>query len=192
MGSRITTSHLRGGRLIPCVKKCRTHKILLKPDPTQPPDRSSSKRIYEFLNRGGPTPVRGRFRKAISDDRSLMVSWVEAFHAEIGEPLPDPELLVDGWPRAGQLWLWDNGETMSMAVGRDPVEGVVQVSGVYTPTEQRRHSYAAACVQGLSELMREAAYHCILYTDLANPTSNSIYGRIGYRAIAEGLRYRFE
>jgi len=40
--------------------------------------------------------------------------------------------------------------------------------------------------------MRDAGFRCILYTDLANPTSNSIYRRIGYRAVAEGLRYRFE
>jgi predicted GNAT family acetyltransferase len=32
----------------------------------------------------------------------------------------------------------------------------------------------------------------MLYTDLANPTSNSIYRRIGYRAVAEVLRYGFE
>jgi predicted GNAT family acetyltransferase len=32
---------------------------------------------------------------------------------------------------------------------------------------------------------------CVLYTDLANPTSNSIYRRIGYEAAAEILGYRF-
>jgi uncharacterized protein len=36
-----------------------------------------------------------------------------------------------------------------------------------------------------------ARRRCILYTDLGNPTSNSIYRRIGYRAVAECLRYRF-
>ena len=33
---------------------------------------------------------------------------------------------------------------------------------------------------------------CILYTDLANSTSNSIYRAIGYRAVAEALKYDFE
>jgi uncharacterized protein len=33
---------------------------------------------------------------------------------------------------------------------------------------------------------------CALYTDLGNPTSNSIYRRIGYRALAEVVRYRFQ
>ena len=30
-----------------------------------------------------------------------------------------------------------------------------------------------------------------LYTDLANPTSNSIYRHVGYQAVAEILGYRF-
>ena len=40
--------------------------------------------------------------------------------------------------------------------------------------------------------MQEAGHRCILHTDLGNPTSNSVYRRIGYRCVAEGLRYRFE
>ena len=39
--------------------------------------------------------------------------------------------------------------------------------------------------------MQEAEHRFNLYTDLGNPTSNSVYRRIGYRAVAEGLRYRF-
>jgi predicted GNAT family acetyltransferase len=79
-----------------------------------------------------------------------------------------------------------------MAVAREPVDEVVRLSGVYTPPEKRNHGYAAACVHALSRRLRDAGHRCILYTDLANPTSNSIYRRIGYRAVAEALRYRFE
>jgi uncharacterized protein len=32
---------------------------------------------------------------------------------------------------------------------------------------------------------------CFLFTDLANPTSNAIYERIGYRKVAEAVDYRF-
>jgi len=79
-----------------------------------------------------------------------------------------------------------------MAVARKPMGGVVRLSGVYTPTEKRNCGYAAACVHALSKHMHEAGFRCVLYTDLANPTSNSIYRRIGYQAVAEVLRYRFE
>jgi predicted GNAT family acetyltransferase len=32
---------------------------------------------------------------------------------------------------------------------------------------------------------------CFLYTDLANPTSNAIYERIGYGRVAEAAEIRF-
>ena|SRR6266849_594786 len=121
-----------------------------------------------------------------------MIEWTRAFQAEVGEPADDADVRVDRGLAAGNLWLWDHGEAMSMAVSRGPVEGVVRVAGVYTPAGKRKRGYAEACVYALSQRLREAGFRCILYTDLANPTSNSIYRRIGYRAVAEVLRYRFE
>jgi hypothetical protein len=50
----------------------------------------------------------------------------------------------------------------------------------------------AACVASLSKQIRDEECRCILYTDLGNPTSNAIYRRIGYRAVAEAIQYRFE
>jgi predicted GNAT family acetyltransferase len=150
-------------------------------------------RLYELLEVTEVPAIEGRLRQAGPEDRSVMILWTRAFQLEIGESADDTELRVDRGLAAGQLWFWDrNGEAISMAVARDPVERVVRLSGVYTPPEQRRHGYAAACVHSLSSRLRDAGYRCILYTDLANPTSNSIYRRIGYRAVAEALRYRFE
>jgi predicted GNAT family acetyltransferase len=37
----------------------------------------------------------------------------------------------------------------------------------------------------------EAGQRCILYTHLGNPTSNGVYRRLGYQAVAESLRYEF-
>jgi predicted GNAT family acetyltransferase len=150
-------------------------------------------RLYEFLEVGEVPDTEGQLRQAGPRDRSLMILWTRAFQNEIGESAADTELRVDRGLAARQLWLWDqNGETTSMAVGREPVQGVVRLSGVYTPPEKRKHGYAAACVHALSKHLRGSGYRCVLYTDLGNPTSNSIYRRIGYRAVAEALRYRFE
>jgi ribosomal protein S18 acetylase RimI-like enzyme len=150
-------------------------------------------RLYELLELGEVTRVEGKLRQAASSDRSLMIQWTRAFQNEINEPADDTELRVDRQLAAGQLWVWDqHGETTSMAGSRTPVQGVVRLSGVYTPPEKRRHGYAAACVHALSKHLRAGGYRCILYTDLGNPTSNSIYRRIGYRAAAEALRYRFD
>ena len=150
-------------------------------------------RLYELLEIGEVPEVEGKLRQADPDERSLMILWTRAFQHEIGESDNDTEVRVDRGLAAGQLWLWDRrGEAVSMAVSRELLYGVVRLSGVYTPTEKRKHGFAAACVLALSKQLHDAGYRCILYTDLGNPTSNSIYRRIGYRAVAEALRYRFE
>jgi GNAT superfamily N-acetyltransferase len=149
-------------------------------------------RLYELSELGDVPGTEGHLRQAEPEDRSLMILWTRAFQDEIGESANDTELRVDRALEAGQIWLWDqNGETTSMAVSREPAQGVVRLSGVYTPPEKRKQGYAAACVYALSKDIRDRGYRCILYTDLGNPTSNSIYRRIGYKALAESLRYRF-
>jgi GNAT superfamily N-acetyltransferase len=150
-------------------------------------------RLYELLELREVPRIEGHLRQAGPSDRSLMILWSRAFQEEIGESANDTELRVDRALAAGQIWLWDqNGETTSMAVAREPVQAVVRLAGVYTPPEKRKHGYAAACVHALSKRLRESGHRCILYTDLGNPTSNSIYRRIGYKAVAESLRYRFD
>jgi RimJ/RimL family protein N-acetyltransferase len=150
-------------------------------------------RLYEFLDPGEAPRTDGHLRQAGPRDRSSMILWTRAFQNEIGESANDTELRVDRALGAGQIWLWDqNGETTSMAVSREPAQGVVRLSGVYTPPEKRKHGYAAACVHALSKHLRGHGHRCILYTDLGNPTSNSVYQRIGYKAVAEALRYRFD
>ena len=148
-------------------------------------------RLYELLEAVQVTAVDGQLRQALPGDRDLIVRWTRAFQIEIDESADRTELRVDRGLAAGEFWIWEDGEPVSMAVSRKPVEGVVRVTEVYTPQEKRKCGYAAACVHALSKRMCEASYRCALYTDLANPTSNSVYRRIGYRAVSEVLRYRF-
>lgn len=149
-------------------------------------------RLYELSQIGEAPAVEGSLRQAGPKERSLMILWTHAFQRDVAEPADDIELHVDRYLADGQLWLWDrSGEALSMAVSREPVHDVVRLSGVYTPPEKRGQGYAAACVHALSKQLSDAGYRCILYTDLGNPTSNSIYRRIGYRAVSEALRYRF-
>jgi predicted GNAT family acetyltransferase len=97
--------------------------------------------LYELMEVGKATDIEGNLRQALPRDRDLMIHWTRAFQTEIGEPASDTELRVDRGLAAGQLWLWDNGETMSMAIGREPVEGVVRLSGVYTPADKRKPAF---------------------------------------------------
>jgi uncharacterized protein len=63
---------------------------------------------------------------------------------------------------------------------------------VYTPTADRRRGYATALVARVSaEQLASGRTACYLHTDLANPTSNAIYARIGYEWVCEAVDLRF-
>ena len=74
---------------------------------------------------------------------------------------------------------------------RDPPRASTRVQNVYTPPAQRGSGYATACVEHMSRVLTGRGLGCVLYTDLANPTSNAIYRRIGYEAVVEVLGYKF-
>jgi uncharacterized protein len=148
-------------------------------------------RVYEAIEIADQRRVNGHLRRAIASDRDLLVAWVRGFEDDTGERARDPEVIVDTRLAAGWFWLWDDGGPVSMGVRHRPAAGVVRVSLVYTPPGKRTQGYAGACVGYLSKQILSEGYRCILYTDLGNPVSNSIYRGLGYRAVAECLCYRF-
>lgn len=148
-------------------------------------------RIYEAGPISSPPAVPGRFRRADGNDRALLVEWLRGFHEDIRKPDGDPEVTVSRRVAAGEFWMWENNGPVSMAALAAPVAGVARVQAVYTPPSLRNHGYASACVAQLSAQTIATGTRCILYTDLGNPISNSVYRRLGYRAVAEVLRYNF-
>jgi predicted GNAT family acetyltransferase len=91
---------------------------------------------------------------------------------------------------AGEIFLWVDGEPRSMAGRARPTAHGIAVNGVYTPPEWRGRGYATSCVAQVSaRLLDEGRSFCVLFTDLANPTSNAIYARIGYRGIRDYAVY---
>ena len=149
-------------------------------------------RLYEAREVQKPEGVNGRIRTAGLQDRDLILNWIFAFHDDIGQYGMDPTANVDQRLPAGMYRLWEDGEPVSMAGYVGPVEGVARIGAVYTPREKRRRGYAGACVAALTEQLLRRGLQPILYTDLSNPVSNSIYRRMGYRAVAEVLVYKFE
>ena len=88
--------------------------------------------------------------------------------------------------------IWsDGGVVRAMARASVPQRGMSRVGLVYTPPEHRRRGYAGAGVSALSGRLVAAGRQCILYTDLGNPTSNSIDQRIGYTPVYDAVEYRF-
>jgi RimJ/RimL family protein N-acetyltransferase len=93
---------------------------------------------------------------------------------------------------ARRLYVWDlDGRPVSMVTRTIAVAGTARISFVYTPPEHRCRGYAGACTAAVSQRCFDTdASSCVLYTQLSNPTSNSVYQRIGYEPVMEVLRFR--
>jgi RimJ/RimL family protein N-acetyltransferase len=142
-----------------------------------------------------PRPAEGRLRPAHEDERELMVRWMQGFadDAGIDSAQVQAEAMVAQRLERGRLLVWDHEGPVSMAGVNGPVAGVVRVGPVYTPPDRRCHGYATSLVAAASRrALAEGATSCMLYTDLANPTSNKIYADIGYRRVGDWEEYVFE
>ncbi|HUF34125.1 MAG TPA: GNAT family N-acetyltransferase [Acidimicrobiales bacterium] len=152
---------------------------------------AQGQRIYEVVQLATSRHSDGGLRMAEATDCDLLVEWFDAFGQEVGERASDAAVVVQRRLELGHLWVWDDAGPVAMAGLSDARAGVVRVGPVYTPPDRRNRGYASALVAELSAAVLGQSLHCILYTDLANPVSNSIYRAIGYRAVAEVLRYDF-
>ena len=90
------------------------------------------------------------------------------------------------------MYVWEDDSVTSMAAAMDPTPTGVRIGYVYTPPEARGRGYASILVAELSQLYLDRGRSlCFLYTDMANPTSNAIYQRIGYRQVCEVVDIAF-
>ena len=155
------------------------------------PREIGAERMFELTELIWPDGVAGAARPATDADRDLCLDWVRAFQAEAmpNRVRHDPAQLVDRRIRDGELTLWeDGGRPVSLAGTFPVVAGVARVGPVYTPPEHRRHGYGAAVTAAATRAgFAAGAERCMLHTDLANPTSNALYPRLGYRPVGDAL-----
>jgi GNAT superfamily N-acetyltransferase len=166
------------------------------------PRLGSSQRLLWLDQVIWPAAVPGHSRPAEPAERDLVLAWMVAFARDAGtaEGAADHADAVDLRFEHGDLmWFWEvDGVPVSFA-WRSPIgpprqwprTPVTRISAVYTPHERRGHGYASANVAALSQRGLDAGAHaCMLYADAANPISNKIYERIGYRLAGEGEEWR--
>ena len=152
-------------------------------------------RIYVLHQVTPPEDVPGKFMQATTADQAQIAEWLGGFHIEaMAETRTDDQLeksaaaLIERCE--GYIW-WDEGRPVSMCLRTRPTKTGISVGGVFTPSELRGRGYASACVAALSQLMLDEGYQFTsLFTDLANPTSNSIYMKIGYQPLADFDKYK--
>ena len=136
----------------------------------------------------------GKMRFARMDDHARMAQWIVAFSEEMGEPvnLESPRSRIEKPIKNQELHIWDHNGPVSIAGVSRPMRNGTTIGPVYTPPEHRGKGYATSCVLLLTKKLLSDGYSfCSLYTDLSNPTSNSIYTKIGYVPIGDALELDF-
>jgi GNAT superfamily N-acetyltransferase len=152
-------------------------------------------RLYRLAGLVWPDPAPpGAPRTASEGDAALLTEWVTAFANEVEETEgADHAVAVRERLSYGGLLLWETGDgPVSLAGFTRQVAGMVRVGPVYTPPRSRGHGYGSAVTAEVSRAALAAgADEVLLYTDLANPVSNSIYQRIGYSEVEDRVALSF-
>ena len=136
----------------------------------------------------------GRYRVASAGDAAWIEARAVAFAQEAG--LNDShELIVEGARRRlarGGFRIWEDDEAVALAGWGTAGSEYARIAPVYTQPSERGRGYATALVATLAhELLERGRRALFLLTDLANPTSNAIYARIGFRPLSDTWRLDF-
>jgi hypothetical protein len=156
-------------------------------------------RIYELTEVNPEVRQVGTMRLLDEQDMHFFPYWLEAFHAanvygKTEMSIPHDENLYRYRLSTKKLYVLElDGIPVSMAGYSRELPTAIGVAFVYTPPYFRGKGYATSCVAQLSRMALDKGYKkCVLYTDLLNPTSNSIYQRIGYKPVCDSLMLKFE
>ncbi|MFC4856768.1 GNAT family N-acetyltransferase [Actinophytocola glycyrrhizae] len=153
-------------------------------------------RLFRLGELAPPTTT-GHARAATEDDVDLLVTWRNEFEIEaIGfqrGAADVPSEIRRRFEIGDVVTLWeDGGKPVAWANASRPIGGMSRVGPVYTPPGHRGHGYGSAVTAAVSQQAVDAgATDVILFADLANPTSNSIYRKIGYRPVYDSTELEF-
>jgi uncharacterized protein len=132
----------------------------------------------------------GEFEICTSKDLDLVTEWISRFQIEcaLDNQRNQEDLRKDmaHYIEQKKFFKWiDNSQIVSIAAINAETDYYSKISLVYTPTEFRRKNYARSCVWSLTKLILKTQPTVCLFTDKSNPTSNKIYGEIGFEAVNE-------
>ena len=152
-------------------------------------------RIFELLQVNPDISKIGHLRPTTETDLNFLPYWIEGFLADAFNKKIEPPIDIEKYRhRIPKFYVLENekGIPVSIANVSREMPTACGIASVYTPPYFRGRGYASACVASLSQQQLDKGFtRCVLYTDLANPTSNSIYMKIGYVPIADSLDIKF-
>ncbi|HMN60579.1 MAG TPA: GNAT family N-acetyltransferase [Anaerolinea sp.] len=153
--------------------------------------------LYELRQVSPLPPAPGRMRQAEPDDLDLIAPWLVQFHRDaLPDDIPTQEQARESTRiriTDGAFYLWEDPHPVALAGWTRPTPHGCSIGPVYTPAAFRRMGYGTALTAALSQVLLDSGKQFVaLFTDLANPTSNSIYQKIGYRRLCDFDMIRFD
>lgn len=136
----------------------------------------------------------GSMRVAVEPDGEWLCVAQRAFVVEAKVPAEPADPRADVLRRIGQgrFRIWDDDGPASYLGLTESGPGAARIAPVFTPPERRHRGYATALVAAAArEVLARGVPRLFLVTDVANPTSNAIYARIGFRPLEDTFGFDF-
>jgi RimJ/RimL family protein N-acetyltransferase len=161
-----------------------------------PEPRDLRLRLYRLGTLTPPQPPPAGHGRVLGDqDLEQTMFWCGEFAKAVGEAVT---VNADTWAdtrfadKRYTLWETPDGTPVSIAGMNPMADGQIQLDIVYTPAHLRGHGYAGAVTAEVSRAaLASGAREVVLFADLANPTSNALYQRLGYRRLTDWAGYDF-
>ena len=155
--------------------------------------------IYELREVQMPPLDGGQLRVGDDSDRATLLTFLEGFFRDTGVPqdvaVKRASHTLNRYLPKRALFLWEDqsNRVVSMAAHVRETDHGASISYVYTPEAHRRQGFGGRVVACLSKRLLEGGkLMCNLFTDLDNPTSNSVYQKLGYRLVARSSCITFD
>ncbi len=152
--------------------------------------------LRHFELTGSPvyTAAPGRLRLPEAGEHTLIADWLVAFFSEVGlsGEIARARRNIARRIERGYVRVWDHDGAVALVGFGDGPAATARIAPVYTLPDFRGRGYASAMVGELSrELFAAGTRAIFLTTDVANPTSNALYQRIGFRPVADHYHFEF-
>lgn len=154
--------------------------------------------IYECTKVIFPSIQKEILIEATTRHKEILLQYVKRFFEECFPNTPksfqDIEKVVETEIKRKTIFLLasQDGNILSMAAYISETLNGGTISLVYTPQEFRRKGLGSIMVALLTQkILKSGKKFVNLFTDLSNPTSNSIYQKIGFIKVSENIEFEF-
>ena len=154
--------------------------------------------IYECFKVILPREILGELVEANEDHKEVLREYIRGFNQECfpNSPILDEniEKLMNRHLQNKSIFLLKtkNNEIVSMVANTRSTLNGGTISLVFTPPNLRGKGYASCAVALLADkIITDGKKFANLFTDLTNPTSNSIYQKIGFVKIGQNIHFDF-